>query len=219
MGRCRLLTSVLLCLLVLGALAAGSACAADPHGGHGGGGASSGEPEIFKPALDLGIWTLVVFLVLLFILGRYAWKPMLEGLRRREENIHEAVAEAQRARDDAQRLRDQLQSEIDRAHETVRDIVEEGRRAAKHTTDEMNAKARGEIQGERERLHREIAMARDQALQQLWSEAAQLATTISAKAIRRQLNADDHRRLVDEALAELRGAGSERQREVAGARS
>ena len=70
----------------------------------------------------------------------------------------------------------------------------------------MIAKARAEIQAERERLRREIEMARDQALQELWKQAADLATMISAKAIRRQLSAEDHRRLVDEALTELQGA-------------
>jgi F-type H+-transporting ATPase subunit b len=86
----------------------------------------------------------------------------------------------------------------------VRQLLDEGRRAAQRQHDEMMAQARAEIQGERDRLHREINMARDQALQQLWAQAADLATLVSSKAIRRHLTPDDHRRLVDEALAELR---------------
>jgi F-type H+-transporting ATPase subunit b len=68
---------------------------------------------------------------------------------------------------------------------------------------------------ERERLRRDISTARDQALQEIWNQTAQLATLISAKAIRRELTDEDHRRLVDEALAELRQASHERQHEVA----
>jgi F0F1-type ATP synthase membrane subunit b/b' len=75
--------------------------------------------------------------------------------------------------------------------------------------------ARQEIQAERERLHREMELARDQALRQIWGQGAQLAALISAKVIRRQLTPDDHRQLVDEALAELRGAGAAHQRMVA----
>ena len=65
-------------------------------------------------------------------------------------------------------------------------------------------------EAERERLHRDINTARDQALKQLWEQSAQLATLISAKAIRRQLSPEDHRRLVDEALADLQGARRDR---------
>lgn len=167
---------------------------------------------------DLGIWTLVVFLLLLFILSRLAWKPMLEGLKKREHNILSAVEEAQRARDEAKRAQEQIQLRLDKASEEVREILDEARRDAQHTTDEMIAKARAEIQTERDRLRRELETARDQALQELSEHAAQLATMISAKVIRRTLSPDDHRRLVDEALADLRQAGSER-REMAGGRA
>ena len=179
----------------------------------------TGQPNIFEPRFDLGIWTIIVFGLLLLVL-RYvklpgasapAWVMMLDGLRRREQNIHAAIAEAQRARDEAQRLREGLQGEMNRAHEKVREILEEGRRAAEGITSEMVAKARADIQAERERLRREIDLARDQALQQLWTQAAQLATLISAKAIRRQLDPEDHRRLVDEAIADLRQLGNGRQ--------
>jgi len=171
-------------------------------------GAEGEKINIFDPAdIPLGIWSIVVFVILLVVLKKYAWGPILEGLQKREHNIESAVRDAQQARDEAQRLRDQLQSEINHAHEKVRDILDEGRRHAQETTDEMIAKARTEIQAERDRLRREIEMARDQALQELWKQTAHLATMISAKAIRRQLTEEDHRRLVDEALTELQGAG------------
>ncbi len=163
---------------------------------------------------ELGLWTLVVFVLLLLILRKAAWKPMLEGLRNREESIRSAIEDAQAARDEAQRLRAQLQGEMNKAHEKVRDILDEARRDAQRTTEEMVARARTEIQTERDRLRREISTARDQALQEIWNQTAQLATLVSAKAIRRELTHDDHRRLVDEALAELRQAGQERQRQV-----
>jgi F-type H+-transporting ATPase subunit b len=164
-------------------------------------------PEIFTPVrIDLGVWTLIVFLGLLFILRKYAWQPMIQGLQQREQSIHEALAEAQRAREEAQRLRGELQAERDQAEQKVRDLMDEARRDAQRLTDEMSNKAKAEIQAERERLRREIKTARDQALQDIWNQAGQLATVISSKVIRRELNTDDHRRLVDEALTELRQA-------------
>lgn len=175
--------------------------------------------NILEIRWDLGLWTLVVFVLLLLILRRAAWGPMLEGLKRRESSIRGAIEEAQRTRDEASRLRDQFQRDVDKTHETVRDMLDEARRDAQHTKDEMLAAARADIQTERDRLRREIEMARDQALHEIWNQTARLATLVSAKAIRRELNQDDHRRLVDEAVAELRDASAEPKRQVASIRT
>jgi F-type H+-transporting ATPase subunit b len=176
-------------------------------------------PDILGIYWDLGLWTVVVFVLLYLVLRRLAWGPMLEGLKRREGSIRGAIEDAQKARDEAEKLRAQFQQQMDRVQETVREIHDEARRKAQQAADEMLARTRAEIQSERDRLRREIDTARDQALQELWSQTAQLATLVSAKAIRRQVTPEDHRRLVDEALAELRGAGSERQRQVMGIRA
>ncbi len=179
-------------------------------------GAGSGEGGILDPRFDLGIWTIVVFVVLMLVLRRFAWGPMLDGLKRREQNIRQALEDAQRAREDAEKVRSQLQAEMNQAADKVRQMMDEARRDAQYMSDEMVAKARAEIQGERERLRREIDTARDQALQQLWGQTAQLAALISSKAVRRQLNPEDHHRLVDEAITELREAGNNRPRQAAG---
>jgi F-type H+-transporting ATPase subunit b len=168
---------------------------------------------LFKGALDLAIWTVVVFLLLLFVLGKFAWKPLIEGLDRREQAIHSAMREAQAARDEAARLREQLQAEMNKAQEAVRGLMDEARRNAEAMSAELVARGKADVAAERDRLHRELQIARDQALQQIWGQAAQLATLISAKAVRRQLNEDDHRRLLDEALAEFRSAGKERRKD------
>jgi F-type H+-transporting ATPase subunit b len=181
------------------------------------------EPDMLKPRFDLTIWTIVVFVLLLLVM-RYVKLPgssapafvmMRDGLRKREHNIQSAIAEAQKAREDAQRLRDQMQQEIDKTQDKVREILDDARKNAQVTVDDMLGKARNEITAERDRLRREIDFARDQALQQLWTHTAQIAALISSKAIRRQMTADDHRQLVDEAIAELRQAGEGRQRELA----
>jgi F-type H+-transporting ATPase subunit b len=129
---------------------------------------------------------------------------MLEGLKKREETIRSALEEAQKAREEAEQLRVRLQKEMDHAAEKVREILEEARRDAQHTSEQILAKARAEIEQDRERLQRELAIAKDQALQEIWNQAADLAILISAKAIRRNLTPEDHRRLMDEALADLR---------------
>jgi F-type H+-transporting ATPase subunit b len=166
-----------------------------------------GGPQIFTPVrIDLAIWTLVVFLLLLFVLTKYAWNPMLGALQKREENIHSAIEESKRAREEARQLRQDLATERAKIAEERRIALDEARRDGQQLRETMLAQGKAEIQSERDRLHRELRRATDQALKTIWEQTAQLATLISAKAIRRQLTPDDHHRLVDEALADLRKA-------------
>ena len=172
--------------------------------------------KIFAPALDLTIWTIVVFLILLFVLSKYAWSPMLKGLEAREHSIHQAVEEAHKAREETARLRDEVLRERAKAAEEARTMIEQARREAQKQADELRAKAVADIHAERDRLRRDLELARDAALQDLWSQTAKLAALVSSRAIGRELSADDHRKLADEAIADLRRAGAERKREVAG---
>ena len=164
------------------------------------------DESFFGRALDLGIWTVVVFLVLLFVLKKYAWKPMLEGLDKREREIHAAVEESRKAREEAQALHQQLEAERIKGAEQVRAMLDEARRDAERLRDQRKAEAEAEIQAERDRLRRELATARDQVLKETLDTTAQLATMVAAKAIRRQLTADIQRDLVDEALGDMKRA-------------
>ncbi len=198
----------ILLLVLLACLAVPTPCWAS--GGEGG-----GTRNIFEYALDLAIWTTVVFLLLMFVLSKYAWPFIIKGLNQREKEIHAAIEEAKKAREESQRMREHLQQEMDKAQDKMRELMEEARRDAQKLRDELTTQAKAEIQAERDRLRREIDVARDQALHELWGQSAQLATLIASKAIRRQLNPDDQSQLVNEALDELRSAAQERQRSMA----
>ena len=187
---------VSLCLLVVALFGAGPAQAASD--GH--------KPSAFEGSLDLTIWTWVVFILLFLILRKYAWGPMLEGLKAREANIHHAMEEARKAREEAETARARYAKEMEQANDKIRAMMEEAHRDAEATKAAIVAEAEEVIQTERERSLREIQTAREQALQDLWNQSAQLASLISTKAIRRELKAEDHRRFVDEALTEMRQA-------------
>jgi F-type H+-transporting ATPase subunit b len=156
--------------------------------------------------LDLAVWTVVIFLVLLFVLGKYAWKPMLAGLQKREDSIRSALAEAHAAHEEAKRIQIELQKQLAAAHEQVRQILDEGRRDAEQLREAELAKTQAEIKVERDRLHREIEMETAQAIRKIWSQAAELATLASAKALGRAITEDGHRKLIDEALAEIKAS-------------
>ena len=155
---------------------------------------------------DLGIYTLIVFGILLFILNKYAWPHISEGLKKREAAIIGARDEAAKAKQEAEELRVKLQKDYAEAHDKIRAMLDEARRdadALRVTEREAGAK---DAQAERERAKREIQTEKETVLQELYQQAVQLASMLSSKTIRRQLSADDHRRLLDESLSELRGS-------------
>jgi len=171
---------------------------------------NASAPKLSKMAsfsTDLGIWSLVVFLGLLFILSRVAWPKMLAGLQKREDTIRGALDEAEKSRGEAQALRASLQKDMDNAHLKVKELIDEAKRDAEATAADVLAKARADIATDRERLQREIRTETEQAMQSLWTRAADLATQASAKVLRRQLDGNTQRQLIDEALSELKAAG------------
>jgi F-type H+-transporting ATPase subunit b len=183
-------------------------------GGDHGPGAGHERPPMFGS--DIGVWTILIFLAVFGILYWKAWPLVLEGLQKREHNIAAALDEARKAREEAEAMRGQLKKELDNAHEKVREIMEEGRKRAETNAQAIVDKAKGEMQADRERLHREIDLAKDQALKEIWTQTAQLATLVSEKTIRRHLSADDHRRLIDEAIVDLRRSVEERRERTDG---
>lgn len=153
---------------------------------------------------DLGIFTLIVFGLLVLVLSKTAWPKITEGLEKREAAILGAREEAARARTEAEDIRVRLQKEFADAQDKVRAMLDEARRDADTLrTTEREAGVK-EAAAERERAKREIDAAKDSALDEIYRTAVDLATSLSAKTLGRQITADDHRKLVDESLAELR---------------
>lgn len=162
--------------------------------------------QMFSLRWDLGLWTLIVFGLLLFILGRTAWPAMLQGLKQREQNIVDAATAAEKARNEAEGIREQLRGEMARANDTIRGMMDDARKDATAAKDDMLNAAKTEIATERDRLRRDIETARDQALMDIYNQSTQLAALISAKTLGREVRPDDHKRLFDESLAEFKSA-------------
>jgi len=161
------------------------------------------ETNILAPRFDLTIWSIVIFVILYVVLRKFAWGPILEGLKKREHSIESAIEEAKRAHEEMAKQQAEFQRQLAEANQQIPRLMEQARRQAEQLKEEMHAQAVIEINNERQRLRREIEIAKDQALAEIWSQAANLATVISAQVIRRALSPEDHRRLVDDALREI----------------
>jgi F-type H+-transporting ATPase subunit b len=173
------------------------------------------ESDIFKGFLDLSIWSIVVFVILFTVLRVFAWKPMLEGLKHREDNIHGALESAQKANAEAQALKAEFERKMSEAQQQARAVVEEARKNAERLAEEIKSKANADAAVERDRVRRELELEKETARVEIFQRGALLASLMSSKALRRQMTIDDQHRLVEEALNDLGVAVNERQRVLA----
>ena len=163
----------------------------------------AGEPNILEPQPKLAVWSLVVFVVLLLVLWKFAWGPLAIVLHQREEHLERCLLDTERARNESEQLLAEHRRLLAQASDEVRGIIEEAKRDAMVTADDIMKKAQAEAESSRQRAEREIATARDQALVELWKTAANLAVSVAGKVLVKDLTPDDQRRLFETAVASL----------------
>jgi len=166
-------------------------------------GAEGGQDNLFAGDLGNAIWTAVIFVVLLLVLKKFAWGPLLEGLQQREQFIRESLERAKADREAAEARLAEYTEKLREAREEASGIVDEGRRDAEVLKQKLEADAREEADRIVERARREIELAKRTAMQEIYSVAGRLATGAASKIVRRELNATDHQRLIDESIREL----------------
>ena len=193
-----------------GAVGAAMAVASDDHG-HGpeiGHNLPAGTTrEAFEsPAwfqTDLAVWSFAVFLALLALLTKFAWKPIMQGLEKREEGILRQIAETKASNEEAKRMLASYERRLAEAADEVRGMLEEARRDADVTRQTIVAEARKAADDEKARAKHEIQLAKDDALSQIAEKAGHLAVEVAGKFLREKLGQDDQARLVRESVAGL----------------
>jgi F-type H+-transporting ATPase subunit b len=159
------------------------------------------NPLEIKPAL--AVWTLVVFLLLLYVLGRFAWKPLLAALHSREQHLEHVLLETERARNESEANLAEHRKLMLRAGDEVRGIMEKARKEAEAAAEQLIKQAQGEAELSKQRAQRDIASARDQALAEIWEKTADMAVSVAGKVLSKQLSETEHRRLLEAAINEL----------------
>lgn len=156
------------------------------------------NPAEFKS--DTAIFTFIVFLLLLGILKKFAWGPIIAGLEKREGNISKQIADAEAAHEKAKALLAEHEYKMDKVQDEVREIIAEARRDAEHTRNEMISAAQSETEAMKNRAVQDIGRARDEAMEQLFSHMSESVAEIAESVIGRALSESDDRRLIDDAL-------------------
>jgi F-type H+-transporting ATPase subunit b len=160
---------------------------------------------LVQPDPGLFIWTIVVFLVLLALLGKFAWRPLLEALDSRQAAIQKSLDEAQQARVELDRLTQDSAAIIRTARLEADSIISGSRLDAERLKEEMKQKARAESDYIVRDAQRQIQLQTGQALQQIRKEAAELSIAVATKILQRNITKEDNERLIDDALKQMDG--------------
>jgi F-type H+-transporting ATPase subunit b len=158
---------------------------------------------LIKVTPGLMIWTILCFLIVLFVLKRYAFGPIQSIIDERRERIRRALDEADDAREEARRLLEEHRQLIGQARNEAEDI----RNAARHDADAQLRRVKDEAEADRQRrledTRRQIEAETRRSLEQIREQVAELSLVAAEKVTRGALDDKDQRRLIDEAIGDL----------------
>jgi F-type H+-transporting ATPase subunit b len=145
---------------------------------------------------------IVGFLVLLYILSKLLYRPLLKVMDERAARIKESLEAAESAKEQAAASQEQMQEDIRKAREEGQQMIAQARDVASRFRDEEMAKAREEISAERAKAEADIQRERDAAIEDLRQEFAGLAISAAERVVERSLNESDHRAIIGRVLEE-----------------
>lgn len=200
-------TTALLASLTLAALPA-ITLAADEHAAAAGEHAHETQGAIanVKQGLYTGVTALVVFMIVFTVLAVKVWPAITKGLDDRARKIKDEIESAEMARKQAKDALEQYQSSLAQARVEAQKEIDKARSQATAIAAELKAKADVELGQMREKAMRDIENARRAAVAEIYVESANLAAIMAGKILKREVNAGDRQRLVEESVRQLEGA-------------
>jgi F-type H+-transporting ATPase subunit b len=188
---------------LLSAAASGLACAAPASAAEPGPSQDYGLNPFAPSALqgDLALWTAVVFLLLVWILWKYAWGPLAAALDKRERHVADQIAQAEAANQQAKETLADYERRLAVAGDQVRSILEQGRRHAEELSRELLDRAKQDALAEHQRALRQIEAAADAAAKDLADRSAAMAVHLAGRILQAEIKPRDHARLINQAVA------------------
>ena len=162
--------------------------------------AGHGTPNALSFPVDLGLWTLIVFLGLLAVLTKFAWKPIMEGLDAREKSISDSIESAAKAKEEADSKLKQYEDKLAGAHDEAAAVLAEARQDGVTAKERILAEANEEAVRTRDRAMAEIESAKSAAITELAESSANSAVDLAGSIVGRALKKDDHAKLIEDSL-------------------
>lgn len=158
---------------------------------------------MWPPEYQVLAWSAFIFFTLLGVLWKFAWGPIMHALEEREHNIQKTIDDAEKKNAEAIAKVAEYEKRINASKDEAAAIISEGKRDVEKLKEEIIAEANAEAAKSLERAKREIVLAKDAAAAELRDRLVDLTAQIATKVIQREVKAEDHRRLVSEAMKEI----------------
>ncbi len=165
---------------------------------HANAGPSLEDPTEWR--FDMALCTLAVFLLLLGLLAKVAWKPIQMGLQRREQSILERIEDAKQSADEAAEQLRLYQAKLAAAGQDAQELLTKARREGEASADAIRRAAQETAARERDRAIADIQAAKNAAVTEIAGRAADMAVLLAGRIVRRELNEQDHTAMIAEAL-------------------
>ncbi len=147
--------------------------------------------------------SLIVFIVLLAVLGKFAWKPLVSALDGREASIAKQIEEANRRADEAQRRLEECEAKLAQAAQEIESMKAKAREDAEDLKGRIIAEAKAAAEREGRRAAADIRLATDAAVRELSRETVDLAVALAGRMLRSEVDAQAQARLIHEALEQF----------------
>jgi F-type H+-transporting ATPase subunit b len=158
---------------------------------------------LVQPDPGLAIWTIITFLVLLYFLAKFAWRPLLRMLQVREDTIRKSLDDAKQAKQELERLTQESAQIIRNAHTEAGSIIARSRSDGEKLREEIKQKARLEGENIIREARRQIEAETGKALRQIRGEIADMSVAIASKLTHRNLTREDNSQLIEETLKQI----------------
>jgi F-type H+-transporting ATPase subunit b len=158
---------------------------------------------LVQPDPGLFIWTILTFLVLVGLLAKFAWRPLLDALERRQSAIAQSLDDARKARQELERLQQEQAKLMAAARAEAEAIVARSRADAEALREELKQKSRAEAAAIVKNAENQIQLETSRALQQIRQEAVDLSVAIASKILQRTVSKEDNERLIEQTLQQV----------------
>jgi len=167
----------------------------------------NGSTSVFEGYYGEAVWTLVWFGVLLLVLWRFAWKPLLAGLTGRQEYIEKQISDAEKTRSEAKKVLEEYGAQLADAERQGREIISARVKDAQKQAKEVAQENQKELEQMKVRADAELERDRVEAEEQLWMQAGDIVRKLGEEVFGKALDEKDNQKLIDEAIARLRDQG------------
>jgi len=159
--------------------------------------------KIFEISPGLFIWSAITFLILVALLYKFAFNPLMRLQQQRQSEIHQAIHDAEALRDEAQTLLADYKRQLAEARQEAESIIDRARKAGETTKAEVVEEARVQAEATLSKARRQIERDTNQALQKIREEVADLTVAATEKVTRKSLSGEDQLRLIQEVINEI----------------